>query len=91
VGALGSYLWIPIAYTWTTENYPTRARTSGFALVDGFGHVGGGIGVFYVASLVLKLGSLGTFVLIGSFLLIAAWLAQFGPATRNKRLEEVSP
>lgn len=88
---LGSYLWLPITYTWTTENYPTRARTSGFALGDGIGHVGGGIGVTYVVSLVFRLGPLGTFLLVGSFLLVAAWLAQFGSATRRKRLDEVSP
>jgi MFS transporter, putative metabolite:H+ symporter len=88
---LGSYLWLPITYTWSTENYPTRARASGFALVDGVGHAGGGIGVTYVASLVFRLGPLGTFVLIASFLLVAAWLAQFGPATRHKRFDEVSP
>ncbi len=89
--SMGAYLWLPIAYTWTTENYPTRARASGFALVDGIGHIGGGIGVVYVTSLVYKLGPLVTFVLIGSFLLVAAWLAQFGPATRYKRLDEISP
>jgi putative MFS transporter len=89
--ALGSYLWLPIVYTWTTENYPTRARASGFALVDGVGHVGGGIGVVYVTSLVIKLGPVRTFVLIAGFLLAAACLAQFGPATRRKRLDEVSP
>jgi MFS transporter, putative metabolite:H+ symporter len=87
----GSYLWLPITYAWTTENFPTRARASGFALVDGVGHVGGGIGVIYVISLVFKLGPLVTFVLVGSFLLVAAWLALFGPATRHKRLDEVSP
>ena len=89
--SLGSYLWLPMTYTWTTENYPTRARASGFALVDGIGHVGGGIGLTYVASLVLRLGPLWMFIFIGSFLLVASWLAQFGPATRNKRLDEVSP
>ncbi len=88
---LGSYLWLPVTYTWSTENYPTRARTCGFALVDGIGHVGGGIGVTYVVSLVFRLGPLGTFLLVGSFLLVAAWLAQFGPRTRRKRLDEVSP
>jgi putative MFS transporter len=87
----GSYLWLPITYTWSTENFPTRARASGFALVDGVGHVGGGIGVIYVVSLVFKLGPLGTFLLVGSFLLVAAWLAQFGPTTLHKRLDEVSP
>ncbi|MBV9713097.1 MAG: MFS transporter [Ktedonobacteraceae bacterium] len=88
---LGAYLWLPMSYTWSTENYPTRARASGFALVDGVGHVGGGIGVSYVASFVARLGAVGTFILIGSFLLIAAWFALFGPATRDKRLDEVSP
>ena len=88
---LGSYLWLPITYTWTTENYPTRARASGFALVDGIGHVGGGIGMVYIVSLVFRLGALGTFLLVGSFLLVVAVLAQFGPVTRNKRLDEVSP
>jgi putative MFS transporter len=89
--SMGCYIWLPVVYTWTTENYPTRARASGFALVDGVGHVGGGIGVSYVTSLVIRLGPTGTFVLIGSFLLLAAFLAQFGPSTRHKRLDEVSP
>jgi len=40
--ALGMYL--QLAYTFTVESYPTRARTSGFALSDGLGHVGGAVG-----------------------------------------------
>jgi len=87
----GSYLWIPIIYTWTTENFPTRARASGFALTDGIGHIGGGIGVSYITALVVRFGPLNTFLLISGFLLVASWLAQFGSATRNKRLDEVSP
>lgn len=87
----GSYLWLPIIYTWTTENFPTRARASGFALTDGLGHIGGGIGVSYVTALAVRFGPLNTFLLIGGFILVASWLAQFGPATRNKRLDEVSP
>jgi putative MFS transporter len=89
--SVGAYLWLPTTYTWSTENYPTRARATGFALVDGVGHVGGGIGVVYIASLAVKLGPLGTFLLLGGLLLLAAFLAQFGMATRSKRLDEVSP
>src|SRR5579883_1343846 len=89
--SLGAYLWLPTTYTWSTENYPTRARATGFALVDGVGHVGGGIGVVYIASLAVKLGPLGTFLLLGGLLLLAAFLAQFGMATKSKRLDEVSP
>ena len=39
----GFNLWVPMTYTWSTENYPTRARATGFALVDGIGHLGGGV------------------------------------------------
>jgi putative MFS transporter len=91
VFGLGTMLWVPIIYTWSVENYPTRARASGFALVDGIGHIGGGIGMNYVVVLIFKIGPFGTFMMMGCFLLIAAWLAQFGPATRDKRLDEVSP
>ena len=98
IAALGSIilffgfnLWVPMTYTWSTENYPTRARATGFALVDGVGHVGGGIGLIFIASLISSLGPLFTFVVIGGFLLIAACLAQFGIATKQKRLDEVSP
>jgi hypothetical protein len=87
----GFNLWVPMTFTWSAENYPTRARASGFALVDGIGHVGGGIGLIFLASLITKLGALLLFVLIGSFLLAAACLAQFGPTTYKKRLDEVSP
>lgn len=98
ITALGSILlffgfnvWVPVTYTWTTENYPTRARVTGFALVDGIGHIGGGIGLTFIASLTTQLGPFFTFLLIGSFLLMAAWLAQFGPNTKEKRLDEISP
>jgi putative MFS transporter len=87
----GFNLWVPMTYTWSVENYPTRARASGFALVDGIGHVGGGIGLIFITSLITKLGPLVIFVLIGSFLLAAACLAQFGSTTYKKRLDEVSP
>ena len=89
--SLGTYLWLPILYTWSTENYPTRARATGFALVDGIGHVGGGIGMSYVILLITRLGPLLTFLTLGSCLLTAAALALFGTPTRKKRLDEVSP
>ncbi len=87
----GFNLWVPMTYAWSVENYPTRARATGFALGDGIGHIGGGLGVSFIASLTLRLGPLHTFMLIGGFLIVAACLAQFGPATRQRRLDEVSP
>ncbi len=95
----GFNLWVPMTYSWSTENYPTRARATGFALVDGVGHVGGGVGILFIAPLIpTLLSSLGKttgpiviFLIIDAFLLVAAIIAQFGTATRRKRLDEVSP
>ena len=88
-----------MTYTWSTENYPTRARATGFALVDGIGHLGGGVGILVIAPLIPNLiaslgpttGSIVIFVIIAAFLIVAAIIAQFGIATRQKRLDEVSP
>jgi MFS family permease len=95
----GFNLWVPITYTWSTENYPTRARATGFALVDGIGHLGGGIGILVIAPLIpslvsslgLTTGPVVIFVIISAFLIVAAVIAQFGVATRQMRLDEVSP
>ncbi|BCU67056.1 MFS transporter [Sulfolobales archaeon HS-7] len=88
----GFNIWVPIAYTWTMESYPTRARTSGFALNDGLGHLGGGIGVVAITSLSLILPALELFGVISIFLVIAAVIAiVFGHYTTNRRLDEVSP
>lgn len=87
----GFNLFVPITYTWSTENYPTRARATGFALVDGVGHVGGGVGLLVIAPLIPVLGPLTTFLIIGGCLVVAAIIAQFGVSTRQKRLDEVSP
>lgn len=87
----GFNLWVPLAYSWSTENYPARARTTGFALVDGVGHLGGGIGLILIAPLIPHIGPLGSMLLISVFLLIAAIVAQGGVRTRGMPLHEISP
>lgn len=87
----GFNLWIPMSYAWTTENFPTSARTSGFALVDGLGHIGAGFGILLIAPNIPTLGPLKSMLLISIFLVIAAIIAQFGVRTKGKSLEEVSP
>ena len=84
-------IWLAPTYSWSTENFPTRARTTGFGIVDGIGHIGGGIGVLLIAPLLPQLGPWGSFFLIDAFLVVAAIIAQFGPSTRGKRLDIVSP
>ncbi len=88
---IGFNLFVPMAWAWSAENYPTRARATGFALVDGIGHIGGGVGILLIASNISSLGSTGTWLVIGGCLVVAAIIAQFGTSTRDKRLDEVSP
>jgi MFS family permease len=87
----GFNVWVPMTYTWSTENFPTRARTTGFGIVDGVGHIGGGFGMLVVAPLLPLLSPLLALLIIGGFLVIASVIAQFGIATRGKLLDEVSP
>jgi putative MFS transporter len=93
----GFNIWVPITYAWSTENFPTRARTTGFGIVDGLGHLGGGVGLLVISQSVLpQLGTqpngvLYAFLLIGAFLVVAAIIAQFGIATRGKRLDVIAP
>lgn len=88
---IGFNLFVPMAWAWSAENYPTRARATGFALVDGIGHIGGGVGILLIAGNITTLGPVGTFLVIGGCLVVAAIIAQFGTATREKRLDAVSP
>ncbi len=88
---IGFNMFVPMAWAWSAENYPTRARATGFALVDGIGHVGGGVGIILIAGNIATLGTFGTFLVIGGCLVLASVIAWFGTDTRQKRLDEVSP
>jgi MFS transporter, putative metabolite:H+ symporter len=87
----GFNLWVSPSYAMTAESFPTRARASGFALVDGVGHLGGGIGILVLAPILPHMSVLAAFILISSFLIVASILAQFTVHTRNRSLERVSP
>ena len=87
----GFNLWVPMTYTWSVENFPTRARTTGYAISDGIGHVGGGIGLVLIVPLLGQIGPLPAFLLISAFLVVAAVLVQFGVSTRKETLEQIAP
>lgn len=88
---IGFNLFVPMCWAWSAENYPTRARATGFALVDGIGHIGGGVGLILIAPLIPTMGPVITFLVLGGFLVVAAVIAQFGTSTKARRLDEVSP
>ena len=87
----GFNVWISPTYAMTAESFPTRARTTGFALVDGVGHIGGGIGVLLIAPILPHMSVFGALMLISSFLVIAAILAQLTTHTRGRPLDQISP
>jgi len=87
----GFNVWVAPTYALSAESFPTRARTTGFALVDGVGHLGGGIGVLVIAKYVTHLDALPALVLIAGFLAVAAIVIQFTPHTRGRHLDEISP
>ncbi len=86
--ALGMYL--QVAYTYTAENFPTRARSSGFALTDGIGHVGGAFGALFLPVLVLSHSFFVGFEFIAVTGLLAGVLALLGPRSTGRTLESVS-
>jgi MFS transporter, putative metabolite:H+ symporter len=87
----GFNVWVSPAYALSSESFPTRARTTGFGLVDGVGHLGGGIGVLLIAPYVKDMSVLGALLLISVFLVIAAVVVQFTEHTRDRRLDSISP
>jgi putative MFS transporter len=86
--ALGLYL--QVAYTYTAENFPTRARASGFALSDGIGHGGGALGALLLPTVVSSASFFVGFAGIGVTGVIAGLIALLGPRVSGRRLEQVS-
>lgn len=87
----GFNLWFPMTYARSAESFPTRARTTGFALVDGVGHLGGGIGVLVIAPLIPKMSVFGAFMLVSGFLVVAAVLEHVRRGNAQQALREISP
>ena len=87
----GFNVWVPPTFALSAESFPTRVRSAGFGLVDGLGVLGGAAGVLVIAPLVPLLSPLPALVLVSSFLVVAAVIAQFTPRARNRTLEDLSP
>lgn len=90
LASLSLGLYLQVAYTFTSESYPTRARASGFALSDGIGHIGGALGALALPLVVSAFGFSVGFVAIGITGLIAGIIALTGPSVSKLALERIS-
>ncbi|MBO0701412.1 MAG: MFS transporter [Candidatus Dormibacteraeota bacterium] len=90
LGSLALGLYLQIAYTYTAESFPTRARSSGFAVSDGVGHLGGAVGALALPAVVAATSFQFGFIGIGVTGLTAGVLALAGPRVTGRRLEVVS-
>jgi putative MFS transporter len=89
LAALGLGLYLQVAYTYTAESFPTRARASGFALSDGIGHGGGALGALVLPT-VVGVSFFAGFAGIGVTGALAGLIALLGPRSSGRRLESVS-
>lgn len=67
---LGNLGGVGMAYTYTAEIFPTRARASGMAIGDGIGHLGGAIQPFIVLAALSAWGAAGTLWLLAGFVVV---------------------
>ncbi|SJM60617.1 MFS transporter [Gulosibacter sp. 10] len=86
----GQNFWVPAQYALTAESFPTRSRTTAYALADSIGHAGAGLGVFLLVPVLSQLSLLWTMLGLVAFLLAASFVNFLAPSTKNKTLEEIS-
>ncbi|WP_338603262.1 MFS transporter [Sulfolobus tengchongensis] len=78
-------------YLMSSESFPTAARSTGFAITDGIGHLGGVIGPLLLFPLIGLVGPLLAWVVLAAPVPFAAALLWFTiPKTVGVRLEEIN-
>jgi len=88
---LGGGLSYIAGYLLSAEVFPTSARATGFALTDGLGHLGGGVGAVLIIPLINSLGPVIPWVIIAFTVVIGAgilWVLL--SRTLRVRLEEIN-
>jgi putative MFS transporter len=80
-----------VAYTYTAEIFPTRARASAMSISDGVGHLGGVIAPFIILAGMEAWGARGAFWLMCVLLILSGVLIVVGGvSTKSEGLTELS-
>ncbi|MGW3953134.1 MFS transporter [Streptomyces sp. NPDC004752] len=80
-----------VAYVYTSELFPTRIRSTGSALGNGVGHLGGMVSPFVAIALLDGLGGRSTLWVMAAFVAAAALLLLWGGVrTSGKELTEIA-
>lgn len=91
IDAIGGGLTYLAGYLMSSESFPTLARSTGFAISDGLGHLGGAIGPLLLFPLIIAAGPITAWAIEAFPVVIAAiilWLTV--PKTVGVRLEEIN-
>lgn len=90
VVGFGNFVAISSAYTYTTEIFPTEARTSAMALGDGVGHLGGAATPLLILPLLAAAGARGTYWALAATAVASALVITAGVRTRRRALAELA-
>ncbi|AGE71637.1 MFS transporter [Sulfolobus acidocaldarius] len=91
LNAIGGGMSYLAGYLMSSESFPTSARSTGFAISDGLGHIGGAIGPLLLFPLVASFGPITAWGLEAFPVVIAAVILWFTvPKTVGVRLEEIN-
>jgi putative MFS transporter len=79
-------------HNYQSELYPTRIRAIGIGFVYSWSRISAILSSFIIAAVLRDFGVPGVFYFISAaMLLIVLTIGIFGPATKNRSLEEISP